>query len=260
MSIVCGIWGDDKTGKSTLALTFPKPMYYAELDLGGYNRAKWKFQQEINDGLVDYHGFIAPIQAEPSFRPSKIVTGMKELWYQFLEDYVKNLLSKPEMVTGVIDTGTLLWELICTSYLQEKQELQLDAAGNAKPNENLRVSLLPIEYREPNIRMRGIIYQARARDKNLVIIHHSRDEYKPMPNPKTGRVEESKTGKRERSGFNSLGDSTDWMLHTYKNNGSFWCKVEAESVPAPLVGLPFEDPSYSKIMEQEGIITGASII
>ncbi len=36
---IVGIWGEDKTGKTTLALTFPKPMKVMEIDIGGFTRA-----------------------------------------------------------------------------------------------------------------------------------------------------------------------------------------------------------------------------
>ena len=192
-----------------------------------------------------------------TIKQSKIITGVKELWYEFLMEYLKFLQSK-EIATGIIDTGTLFWEVICTAYLQEKQELQFDSKDNLLPGERLRVSLLPIEYREPNIRMRGVIYQAKAHGKHLVLAHHARDEYKPMLNTKTGNIEDGRSGKRERSGFASLGDSADLMLHTYTDNGKFFCEVDAPSVPSPLVGMKFENPTYDGIMATIKMIRGES--
>jgi len=247
--ICCGIWGEDKSGKSSLALSFPKPIQHFEFDLGGYDRTIWRFKKDKDNGSITTKPFVVPMQGnidEVTIKQSKIITGVKELWYQFLVEYLRFL--KGDVVTGIIDTGTLLWETICTAYLQEKQEIQLDPNGNLLPSENrLRVSLLPIEYREPNIRMRSVIYQAKAHGKHLILTHHSRDEYKPMLDFKTGETRDSRTGMRERSGFSSLGDSTDLMLHTYKKGDKFYCKVDEQSVPTALVGMEFEDPSYDKI-------------
>jgi len=248
--MICGLWGEDKSGKSSVALTFPKPIQHFEFDLGGYDRAIWRFSEDRNKGLITTKPFVMPIQGaidNVTVRQSKIITGVKELWYEFLVEYLRFLTSK-EIATGIIDTGTLLWEIICTAYLQEKQEMQFNSEGNLLPGEKLRVSLLPIEYREPNIRMRGIIYQAKAHGKHLVLAHHARDEYKPMLNTKTGNIEDGRSGKRERSGFSSLGDSADLMLHTYTDNGKFFCEVDAPSVPSPLVGMVFGNPSYDGIM------------
>ena len=217
MPLVVGIWGNDKTGKSSLALSFPKPIQHFEFDLGGYDRAIKRFKKERDAGLITTKPFIMPIQGNidgVSIKESKIITGAKETWYKFLMAYLEFL--KGNMVTGIMDTGTLLYNLDCDAYLQEKQELQLPLRpdGMGQDGKSLRVILQPPEYREPNTRMRGLIYQAKAHGKNLVLTHHSRDEYKPMLNQRTGNIEETKTGAKERSGFASLGDGTDLMLHT----------------------------------------------
>jgi len=248
--MIAGIWGNDKTGKTSLALSFPKPMHYMEFDLGGYDRAKHRFKKEIEGGLITHKAYIVPFQgdfSEVTFKPSKIITGMKEFWYSFLQDYIGFLNANNGIATGVLDTGTLLWESICTAFLQEKQELQIDKNGNVIGGRELRTSLLPIEYREPNIRMRGLIYQARVHGKNLILTHHSRDVYATRPNPKTGAYEEVRTDQKERAGFNSLGDSTDLMLHTYLEGGVFKCRVCDESTPPSLIGTIIDNPTYDMI-------------
>lgn len=251
--MIFGLWGHDKSCKTTLAFTFPKPLIVLEFDVGGFDRAIYRFQQEFDSGLIKHEVYTMPFQigtidlAQLTTRPSKIIVGVKELWYKFLIHYIQHL-DDPTINTVVIDTGTLLWEVCCSGYLQEKQEIQLDAKGNLLPSEKgLRVSLLPIEYREPNIRMRGIIYQAKAHGKHLVLTHHSRDEYGPMPDGKGGIVE-AKTGKRERAGWNPLGDGADVIVHTYwdSKNMKPYCKVELAEVKT-LEGMVFEEPSFAKI-------------
>lgn len=267
--MIFGLWGDDKTCKTTLALTFPKPLAYMEFDIGGFDRASYRFKKDIANGsiLTKYTDhtqkerqlrYIVPYQAgamdltKLTIRPTKIVTGVKELWYKFLLDYV-TLLNNEEISSIAIDTATLLWEVICTGYLQEKQEAQHDPQNRLLPGEKLRVSLLPIEYREPNIRMRGLIYQAKAHGKHLVLTHHSRDEYGPMPT-KDGIVE-GRTGKRERSGWSPLGDGADVIVHTYLDKGLPWCIVDLAEV-LPLVGMKFEEPTYNTIAKVIKMIRG----
>jgi len=268
MSIVVGIWGDDKSGKTSIALSFPKPMYYMEFDIGGYDRAKYGYPGCIEvpaksekEGLITRKYFVTPLQVADTvnFRPTKIISGIKELWYEFLKTFMVEFITIPKIVTGVIDTGTLLWDTITGSYLQEKQELQLDLQGNVKPNERLRVSLLPVEYKEPNIRMRGLIYQVRVHNKNLVLLHHSRDEYGPMPNPKTGQVEEARTGRKERSGFASLGDSTNWMMRTVNNSGKFHAEMGIGTVPPQMVGIKIPNPTYNDIVKYIETIVGMRV-
>ena len=263
VKIIFGLWGEDKSCKTTLALTFPKPLIHIEFDIGGFDRAIYRFNNDYQSGLIKHEKYPMPFQigtidpTQLTTRPSKIIVGVKELWYKFLINYIQHL-DDPVLATIVIDTGTLLWEICCSGYLQEKQEIQLDARGSLLPNEKLRVSLLPIEYREPNIRMRGIIYQAKAHGKHLVLAHHSRDEYGPMPE-KGGGIVEAKTGRKERAGWNPLGDGADVIVHTYWDNKANkpFCKVELAEVKA-LEGMVFEEPTFDKINQTIRMIKGVS--
>jgi hypothetical protein len=257
--MIFGLYGEDKSCKTTLALTFPKPLVHMELDIGGFDRAIYRFNGDYQSGLIKHEMYPMPLQGlidvtKLQVRPNKIITGMKELWYHFLINYIKHL--DEDIATIVIDTGTLLWEVTCTAYLQEKQEIQFDPTGKLLPNEKLRVSLLPIEYREPNIRMRGIIYQAKAHGKHLVLTHHSKDEYGPVLQ-KDGSIAEARTGKRERAGFATLGDSADVIVRAYWQKstkdsegkeipGAPYCQVELAEVKE-LEGMVFKEPSFDKI-------------
>jgi len=232
-----------------------------ELDIGGFDRAKHRFRDDIAQGLITNKTYVMPYQAgaidlkKLTVRPSKLIIGIKELWYKFLIDYIA-LLEDEKVASIVVDTATLLWEIDCTGYLQEKQELQLNPQGNLLPGEKLRVSLLPIEYREPNIRMRGLIYQAKVHGKHLALTHHSRDEFKPMPT-KDGIVEQ-RTGIKERAGWSPLGDGADVIVHTYLKSEPIpntntkqmksvpYCKVELAEV-LELVGMEFKEPTFELI-------------
>jgi hypothetical protein len=258
MKEIWGIWGEDKSGKTTLALTFPKPMAYMEMDIKGSDLAKVRFAKDFANGniITEYNGkklgYPIPMQTLTVRPQVRRVIGMKELWDEFLTDYV-NLLVDGNISTITIDTGTLLWEIVTTGYLQEKQETQFDSKGNLLPNEKLRSSLQKEEYREPNLRMRGLLYQAAVHDKNLVITHHARDEYRPMLNSMTGKIEGQPTGKRERAGFTSLGDSAFGIIHTYivrkaQNNGNLvpQCTIDLCRM-LELQDMKFTYPTYDMI-------------
>lgn len=255
VKIIFGIWGEDKTAKTTLALTFPKPLVHMEFDVGGFERAKYRFKKDIASGDITTKIYAIPFQYgnfDPNkltIRPSNKIVGMKELFYKWLADYMSHL-QNDKVSTIVIDTATLLWEIVCTGYLQEKQELR-------SPTDKPRVSLLPIEYREPNIRMRGIVYQAKAHGKHLVLTHHSRDQYGVMP--VRGEMVEQKTGKRERSGWTPLGDGADIIVHTYTKKDTKgilpYCTVELAEVLS-LVGMEFKEPSYDKIAKTIAMMRG----
>jgi hypothetical protein len=278
--MIVGIWGDDKTCKSTLALSFPKPIAAMELDIGGLERAirndtryGYKAMVKSGDIILQYKNvkgithdlkYVMPYQAgdldlaTSTIKVNKRITGVKELWYRFLGNYIV-LLEDPKIKSILIDTGTLLWEMDATSFLQEVQEKNPD-----KP----RSSLLAIEYREPNIRMRAIIYQAKARGKNLILTHHSRDEYGAQL--VKGEMVEAKTGKKERSGWGPLGDGADLIVHTYlkdepilddkgKSTGKKtkvpYCSVDLAEI-LDLVGMEFRCPTYQDIEDTLTMMRG----
>lgn len=262
------IWGEDKSCKSTLALSFSKPLVHMEFDIGGFRRAERNIGDlHIKDwteqGLIKTEPYIIPFQLgsiDPItniIRPSKIVVGMRELFYQFAGGFIKHL-NDPEIKTIVVDTGTLLYETTCMGYIQEKQEMQLPLRpdGMGKDGKPLRTSLLPVEYREPYIRMRGFIYQAKAHDKNLVMTHHATDEY-GMVRLKDGGLGEGKTGKRMLHGWGQLGDGADIMVHTWWDKAlkKPFCEVELAEVKE-LEGMTFETPNYEKIITTTKMMRG----
>lgn len=263
--MIFGLWGEDKSCKTTLALTFPKPLIHMEFDVGGFTRANRNLdglpiKDWTDQGLIKNEQYVMPFQVgsiDPItniIRPSKAIVGVKELFYRFAGSFIKHL-DEP-IATIVIDTGTLFYEVTCTGYLQEKQEIQLDASGNIKPNEKLRASLLPIEYREPYIRMRGFIYQAKAHNKHLVLTHHASDEY-GMIRLRDGTMGEGKTGKRLLHGWTQLGDSADVIVHTWwdKTEKKPWCEVELAEVKE-LEGMKFREPTFDKIATTIKMIRG----
>lgn len=268
---IYGIWGEDKACKSTLALSFPRPMVFMEFDIGGFVRAcrnlpHLPIKDWFDQGLIRYEAYPLPMTfgkfdpASLTMKPSKLIVGMKELFYQFATSYIKHLQDK-DIATIVIDTATILKTVTDDCYLQELQEKQLPldpVTGLGSDKKPLRVQLLQIEYKEPNNRTRGIYYNAKSHGKNLVLVHHARDEYKPQLQ-KDGTIANSPTGKRERSGFATLGDSADVIVYTYWDGKTKkpYCKVELAEVKE-LEGMVFEEPSYDKIVKVIKMIRGES--
>ncbi len=261
--MIIGAWGEDKCCKTTFALTFPKPLIFMEFDIGGFDRAIYRFQEEFNSGLIQYEAFPMPMTfgkfnpQELSILPSKIIVGMKELFYKWASRYIV-YLQDDKVATIVLDTATLLHSINADCYLQELQERQmpLRADGKGSDGKDLRTQLIQIEYREPNNRMRGILYNAKSHGKHLVLVHHARDEYKPMPQ-RDGTIATSATGKRERAGFATLGDSADVILNTYwdsKTNKPY-AKIDLAEVKT-LESMIFEEPTFDKIDRAIKMIKG----
>lgn len=220
---IVAICGDEGTGKTTMAITFPKPLHHFDVDVGGYRRAAWRLATE---GVVS-RSYPKPIQIQkllgqtgsPSSRVSipKKVEGMKELWQKIIQDFVDACMDK-EVKTVVIDSATLLWNICHQSHLQELQERQLVYHKKNKPNipfdeNDYRERLQPMEYGPANDKMRTILHTARSFQKNLVLTHYPTDEYGTIHDAK-GNVIEGKTGVKILDGFKEtvkLVDMVTWL-------------------------------------------------
>ena len=249
------IWGEDKTGKSTLALTAPKPLVYFQFDIGGKERAMWRFEEEEKKGNIITHNKAKKLldYPQPLRRPTmktEAIKGFRETWNQFLLDYL-DALENPKIASVVIDTGTLLWTFAAQCVLQEKQELQL--ARGLQTGEKLRERLTQIEYAEPNSRMMAVFQGAKSQGKNLVVTHHARDEFKAMPT--VNGIEELRTGNREIAGWSKLGSIADLVVHTeYKKTKedkipSMYATVDLSGVCLQVVGMVFKEPTYDKMQQ-----------
>jgi hypothetical protein len=254
MSTVMGIWGEDKSGKSTLALTAPKPVAYFEFDIGGKDRAIWQFEDDVKKGniILQNKAKVKLAYPHPLPKPSmkqSALAGYKEVWNRFLVDYIE-MLENPKIQSIVLDTGTLLWSITTQGFLQEKQEIQIQRG--LQPGEKLRERLQQIEYAEPNSRMRSLLYAAKNQGKNLIITHHARDEFKAMPT--ANGIEELRTGVRELAGWGGFGAIADLILHTEYKKGkedkvpSMYATVDMSGICLQVVGMSFKDPTYNNLM------------
>ena len=241
--IVLAIKGGDKSGKTSLALSAPTPIFFAELDVGGYDRAIHRFPHLEKQGLIARKSYFIPQQSirermglGPNGEPQKAraglrqaarLTGVKETWYRFLTDYVDVLDNEARAPNGepftsvVVDSAPMLWDLLCSGYLQEKQERQ-------RPDEKLREQLIQIEYSEPNARFRAVIYGARESRKNLILTHQLTDEREDRL--VDGKVQSVVVGQRS-AGWKHIGKECDLEVQVAarwtntQNNGSVTRKL-----------------------------------
>jgi len=225
-NIIAAICGEEGTGKTTMALTFPKPLRHFDVDVGGYRRAIWRLPAEN----VESKSYPKPIQIDklmgiqgsPSTRVTipKKVEGMKELWQQIVTDFVAACMDA-EVKTVVIDSATLLWSICHNSHLQELQERQLSRYNAGRPSRpfdenDYRERLQPVEYGPANDRMRTILHTARSYSKNLILTHYPTDEYGTIPDGK-GNMVEGKTGKIILDGFKETKKLVDLVV---------WCSIK----------------------------------
>jgi len=232
---VIAIVGEEGSCKTTMALSFPKPMYHFELDMDGFRRAAWRLPQEYPDIKIKELGrdedvtkvditqfdivtkpYPKPLQVgklkgamtgnTPSvrkFQQPKRVEGMKELWQSIITDFVH--VGQQGIVTIVFDSATKLWNIAHNARLQELQEIQeykwkKEFPNTPMPEDEYRERLQPIEYGQPNDRMTTLMDTGKSFRKNLILTHYPTDEYGMVPDGKGG-LKEDKTGNLILDGF-----------------------------------------------------------
>ena len=243
------IVGEEGTGKTSMAVSFPRKVIHFDIDVGGFKRVAWRIPDDVkiivlgsNDKFEDVKpaDFDILSKAYPKeilnvdkllgqkavgditsrgFKvelPKKVV-GMRELWHKFVYDFVV-AAQWPEVNTMILDSATLLWNIVHKCHLQELQEKQVYAwnkeHANTPFNENeYRERLQPIEYGPANDKMREVFQTARAFNKNLVLTHYPTDVYGPMPDGHGG-MEDKKTGQVTLDGFKETAKLMDVVVWT----------------------------------------------
>jgi hypothetical protein len=188
--------GEEKTGKTTLALTAKGPT--SVLDL--------------NDGL---HGVVhkAATGLPPFVRPKKVriaahplpdgndrdevkAKSVKE-WNSLAVDF-REAVAKDKSV--IVDSGSDLWRLDRQSEF-----------GGAK-SESRKGSL---DYDMANSKIRGLLRLYHAHKANVILTHQLEEEWKQVKKP-DGTETSRKTGKLVRDGFKEIGFMVQMVLRTRK--------------------------------------------
>ena len=263
--IVASLWGKEGLWKTTIALSWPKPIFDFEFDVGSFARASWRLT-DAEQTLIHLIKYPQPMQIEKltgvqkegiTLKFPKKIVGVKEVWQKFVGDFVKAVqLPREQCRTIIFDSSTMLWSIAHRGYLQEKQEVQLAKTPNMNEND-FREKLQTIEYGEPNSRMSSLIMTARSYDKNLVLIHYPRDVYGERLN-NAGEKVEYKTGKVEPDGFKETRKLVDIEilaeLGKDKNNqDTVVCKVGEKCALAYMgtkaMGLSLPESSYQGLVK-----------
>ncbi len=234
-SSITTITGEPGTIKSSIAITWPGPMAFYNLE-GGGQRA-WGYAEGIADGSIIERVF--PLPAKSITERWAPLKGYSEAWRDINQQLEKDFNEFP---TIVLDTGTIMWALDRDAYLQE---LQVDSPK--------RKQLIQIEYGEPNRRMYGIFNLARGFQKNLVVVHHETDEYMqvmdPMGKPimNDGTPLSVTTGRKVPEGFKHTIALSDWVLHTELRDNIPYMTVEKSGYGLQMRGKEIEWPTYDKL-------------
>jgi len=245
-------WGPEKTGKSSVGLSMPTPIWCADFDLG------------LDGALERYPGleyesskFPLPIELSLGVGQIKLV---KELWEQFISEFVAVLEDKKKYHGApydsiFVDTATQMQRTVRRALLQMKQEIQLEKwdKGLRKAGEELRTSLLQIEYGEPNSKMQAIIYAPKQYQKHMCLSHYETEEYKDQL--VNGEIKSMATGKMVLEGFKDTVGLSDLVILTSKKDG-FYGTITHSRLHAGLEGMRLKDPTYGGVMEALGMLRG----
>lgn len=235
---IVAITGEEGTGKTSMGLSFPKPLSHLDVDVGGYARAAWR--KEVDTANIISTSFPKPLtdadiakmmgrQDIVSTRTSAIpkkVEGMKELWQKIIDKIVTDCLN-PEIKSIVIDSATMMYKIGCDAYLQELQEKQLykwkndpNTKNRAFDENDYREKLQPIEYGTVYDRLQRVFHATRSYKKNLILIHYPTDEYGAISDGKGGMTE-GKTGKIIMDGYKDTAKFSDLVV---------WLSVKSQLV------------------------------
>uniref|UniRef100_A0A6M3JLX2 Uncharacterized protein n=1 Tax=viral metagenome TaxID=1070528 RepID=A0A6M3JLX2_9ZZZZ len=260
--MIASLWGVEGSGKSSTGLSFPKPLFHLELDIGGFERAVWRVEEVAKKAgtplrikvcgvkedvsQIDWSKwdivskpYVTPIQLEKlmgiqqqagvSVRFPREIRGVKETWQELVSDMV-TVGQVPLVRTIMQDSATQAWWICHTGFLQEKQEIQI--ANKMKTTDPLfREKLQPVEF--PNNRMRDLIYAIGSMGKHLVMTHYPKDIYANKVTDKG--IESYATGEVTPDGFKHTVTLDDLVL---------WCYAEVDKRKEILKGVP--NPDYNK--------------
>ena len=253
-----GLWGDVKTAKTSLAMTFPKPIFHADLDqgfhrvhnrLGGYNVLEWSSTEPAGKMLADKlsgstyrYDIYSKSYQQPLLWPGTAIVGIEELWNEVVQDII-TAYQIPDFQTVILDTGSVAWQLATDSQLERVQR-----------NNKSRERLNKYEYTRPNAEMRALYGGASTYGKNFAIVHHMTGKYEQQNIG--GQLQEIEVGKTWK-GFKEMGAMVDVVGQTFIQNDD---NPDLPSIPTLYIwtcGLTLgferksiENPTYDMLLTE----------
>jgi hypothetical protein len=213
-NLVIGSWGDIKTCKTTLGLSFPTPIVHFDFDLG-FERARNRIPPNLKVLEVPYNialtesMLVTPDIISKKYRipikfPKQASKGILDLWENQIITDIVLVLGVERIKSLLFDTGTVMWNLDKDAQLERVQTA-------ASKRGNTRENLAQIEYSVPNTEMRALLGHAKHYGKNLYISHHIGGVYEErLTNSGTQSVRIGDTW----DGWNHLGAIVDVIVRT----------------------------------------------
>lgn len=224
--LVVTSWGAPKAGKSHFALTFPSPIVYLNLDFGVAD-LQWKFP-ETEVWRADF-----PVPKLSNIAGcADLLTQLDEVLDQSCRD-----LQERGGGTVVIDTASLLWQLVQKVDLQPHKEAKA-SKSNKDPE---AVKVMQFQYADANLRMSSLLRRViPCEDVNAVFIHGQSDVYDAGGNP---------TGAVQAHGWKAVHGVSQFTLQHYRRDGQFFAKFEVCRPNPDLERIEVANPTYDTFRE-----------
>lgn len=227
--IVAAIAGQDKGGKTHLALTAPDPLCHIAFDVGGLEGMREKFVRGDVTGTPKtiYQTRIRnprPAGKRDKSEQSKVKALALEQWEKFSDAFTGSL--KAGARTIIVDQETDTWELArLKQFGTESNVAHLYAELNQQYKE-----LLFSVYDYPGV--------------NLILIQKLKKQYIARKNSKTGETEDKWEGAWERAGFSDLRYIVQCNIMCWRDTDeerSFHARIESCRQNALVVGMTLDN-------------------
>lgn len=235
--LVCSVWGDKKTGKTSFALSFPKPIWVMNLDFG------------VDELFISRPELLGEVQ--------RMNLQMNELtdpgtWGQLLQQFHDGYLAALEAAqiaggTVIVDTATQLWQVIQAVKIEHVRNQRLAAveaktyANDTKKQEALERAQKPsqLDYGQANAFMGGLMRRAMHYDRaSAVFINRAKPEYSEGGRP---------TGNMEYHGFGELPAISQVHIQLSKKGGTHMARINDCRFNSSLEGLEIANANYEII-------------
>lgn len=175
--LIMSIEGLEKSGKTHLALTAPGPIALFDFDTG-LEGVVGKFTPTKEIYVKDYVGASEAGRGDYA-----------QVWEKCRLEF-KTLLKHPPLRSVVVDTDTERWELLRMARFGKLDQI------------------MPQFYGPVNSEYRGLVRDAYASDKNVILLHKM----------KTVWVKNTRTDDVERSGFGEMGYLVQINVRTWRDD------------------------------------------
>ena len=231
--LILALDGKEKSGKTHFSLTAPDPIAYFAIDMGHEGVVRKFVDGEVASKIIlraDKQIKVPDISVYDK-KTDSLKIDATAAWEKMRSAY-KAACESPTIKTVIVDTATEMWELLRLARLGKVAQVK------------------PQHYGPVNAEMRGVVRDAYDSNKNVILIHKLKKEYKS----------DSWSGKYERAGFSDMGYMVQVNATMTYDGDDFVCTVTDCRQNTSVRGMEFEgDPMCSFPFLGASVFPGTSL-